>query len=249
MRAGIARKNDSRVAVTRSRPRSRPAVIVAPDRETPGMRAKHCTSPMTSASAQGDRPRSRAAPGVGAGARPTTITALQSDQRGGHDPQVAQRAGDEVAGQQPDDRDRHRPEMTNQAEPVVERPRGPRRPPSPRTQADDDPHDVLGEVDQRRRRSRPIWMIAVKAVTAGSSIGRPSSFSAMVRWPVLETGRNSVSPSTTPSTTAASRSARCRCSLSATRPGRTRRAARPSCAARATRSSRSPRRTATRRAW
>ena len=40
------------------------------------------------------------------------------------------------------------------------------------------------------------------AVTAGSSTSRPSAFSAMVRWPVLETGRNSVSPSTMPSTTA-----------------------------------------------
>ncbi len=44
----------------------------------------------------------------------------------------------------------------------------------------------------------PIWMTAVNAVTAGSSMERPSSFSAIVRWPVLETGRNSVSPSTMP---------------------------------------------------
>ena len=48
----------------------------------------------------------------------------------------------------------------------------------------------------------PNWMIAVNAVTAGSSTGSPSSSSAMVRCPVLETGRNSVSPSTTPSRTA-----------------------------------------------
>ena len=48
----------------------------------------------------------------------------------------------------------------------------------------------------------PNWMIAVKAVTAGSSTGCPSSFSAMVRWPVLDTGRNSVSPSTIPRMTA-----------------------------------------------
>ena len=44
--AGMPRKNDSRVAVTRSMPRSRPAEIVAPDRDTPGTRAKHWTSPM-----------------------------------------------------------------------------------------------------------------------------------------------------------------------------------------------------------
>ena len=39
------------------------------------------------------------------------------------------------------------------------------------------------------------------AVTAGLSTCWPSSFSTTVRWPVLETGRNSVSPSTTPRTT------------------------------------------------
>jgi hypothetical protein len=44
----------------------------------------------------------------------------------------------------------------------------------------------------------PIWTIAVYAVTALSSTGRPSSFSAIVRWPVEETGRYSVRPSTMP---------------------------------------------------
>ena len=48
----------------------------------------------------------------------------------------------------------------------------------------------------------PIWMTAVKAVTPSSSIGSPRIFSVIVRCPVLETGRNSVSPSTTPRTTA-----------------------------------------------
>ena len=48
----------------------------------------------------------------------------------------------------------------------------------------------------------PIWITAVNAVTDGSSTWSPSHFSAMVRWPVLETGRNSVSPSTIPSTIA-----------------------------------------------
>ncbi len=44
----------------------------------------------------------------------------------------------------------------------------------------------------------PIWITAVYAVTPLSSIWRPSIFSTMVRCPVLETGRNSVSPSTIP---------------------------------------------------
>ena len=48
----------------------------------------------------------------------------------------------------------------------------------------------------------PNWMIAVYAVTAGSSTSSPSSCSATVRCPVLDTGRNSVRPSTMPSRTA-----------------------------------------------
>ena len=48
--AGIAMKNDSSVAVTRSMPRISPAEIVAPERETPGMSEKHWTRPMTSPS-------------------------------------------------------------------------------------------------------------------------------------------------------------------------------------------------------
>jgi hypothetical protein len=41
-------------------------------------------------------------------------------------------------------------------------------------------------------------MIAVKAVMSGASISKPISFSAIVRWPVLEIGRNSVTPSIAP---------------------------------------------------
>jgi len=50
--AGTERKNDSRVTATRSSPRSRPADIVAPDRETPGTSARHWVSPMISVSFQ-----------------------------------------------------------------------------------------------------------------------------------------------------------------------------------------------------
>ncbi len=44
--AGIDRKNDRRVTVTRSSPRSRPADIVAPERDTPGISARHWVMPM-----------------------------------------------------------------------------------------------------------------------------------------------------------------------------------------------------------
>src|SRR3712207_1537145 len=48
--AGMPRKNDSRVAVTRSMPSARPALMVAPERDTPGISAKHCRPPMIAAS-------------------------------------------------------------------------------------------------------------------------------------------------------------------------------------------------------
>ena len=48
-------------------------------------------------------------------------------------------------------------------------------------------------------RMAPTWMIAVNAVTPGSSTFSPRSPSAMARWPVLDTGRNSVTPSRMPS--------------------------------------------------
>src|SRR2546430_3517419 len=48
----------------------------------------------------------------------------------------------------------------------------------------------------------PTWITAVNPVTAGSSTLRSSSFSVIVRCPVEDTGRNSVRPSTTPSTAA-----------------------------------------------
>jgi len=50
--AGTDRKNDNRVTATRSSPRSRPADIVAPDRDTPGTSARHWVRPMTRVSFQ-----------------------------------------------------------------------------------------------------------------------------------------------------------------------------------------------------
>lgn len=46
----------------------------------------------------------------------------------------------------------------------------------------------------------PSWMATRKVLRKGSSsTGRPRRWKSRVRWPVEETGRNSVSPSTTPS--------------------------------------------------
>ena len=138
------RKNDSRVAATRSRPRNSPALIVAPDREMPGTRAMHCTNPMTSASFRVVDFSGRA---WVARASASTITALHADQRDGHDPQVAQRAGHQVPEQEADHADRHAAPDDEPGEPVVERAAhlGAVQPGHP---GGDDPHDVLREVDE-----------------------------------------------------------------------------------------------------
>ena len=43
--AGIERRNEKRAAAVRSRPMNSPAVIVAPERETPGISASACAKP------------------------------------------------------------------------------------------------------------------------------------------------------------------------------------------------------------
>ncbi|MDQ0711244.1 hypothetical protein QFZ55_000696 [Streptomyces luteogriseus] len=48
----------------------------------------------------------------------------------------------------------------------------------------------------------PTWMTAENPTTASSSTGMPISPSTIFRCPVEETGRNSVTPSTAPRTTA-----------------------------------------------
>ena len=49
---GTARKNENSVAARRDRPNSMPPMIVAPDRDVPGISAKACAKPTLSASAQ-----------------------------------------------------------------------------------------------------------------------------------------------------------------------------------------------------
>ncbi len=49
---GIARKNENSVAALRERPNSRPPMMVAPDREVPGIIARHWAQPIFRASFQ-----------------------------------------------------------------------------------------------------------------------------------------------------------------------------------------------------
>jgi len=52
MSVGTARKNENSVAAGRDKPKSMPPMMVAPEREVPGIRAKHCAMPTLSASRQ-----------------------------------------------------------------------------------------------------------------------------------------------------------------------------------------------------
>ena len=44
--AGIPNKKENRAAVARSKPRNNPAVMVEPERDTPGIKAKVCANPI-----------------------------------------------------------------------------------------------------------------------------------------------------------------------------------------------------------
>ena len=93
-------KNDSSVAVTRLMPRIRPAEIVAPERDTPGISEKHCTRPMTRPSLTVISCSPRWMPRFSStscrcSAHPDD--GAPQDERERHHPQAAQGALDEVA--------------------------------------------------------------------------------------------------------------------------------------------------------
>ena len=54
----------------------------------------------------------------------------------------------------------------------------------------------MDQYRQMTERMAPNWMMTVKALTNLSWISTPSKFSTIIMWPVLDTGKNSVSPST-----------------------------------------------------
>ena len=122
VRAGIAMKNDSSVAVTRLMPRISPAEIVAPERETPGMSEKHCTRPMTRPSLTVISCSPRWMPrfsSTSCRCSATQITALHRMSATADHPQAAQRARDDVAGEEADDAHGERADDDGPGERVV----------------------------------------------------------------------------------------------------------------------------------
>ena len=106
--AGIERKNESLVTVTRSRSRSRPADIVAPERETPGIRARHWVMPMISVSRC---VTSSSCALLGRGLVGEPHHRAPQDQRPADEPEAAQRRLDLVLEGEADDPDRERAEQ------------------------------------------------------------------------------------------------------------------------------------------
>ncbi len=60
---GAPRRKEKRAASARVSPRKSPAVIVAPERETPGISARACASPMISRVADGEAGHAPHVPG------------------------------------------------------------------------------------------------------------------------------------------------------------------------------------------
>ena len=146
--AGIERKNDSRVAVTRSRPRKRPAEIVAPDRETPGISATHWKS--ADDHGVGEVQLLLAAVLAARRARRAHITALQAIRPNATTQRLRRSFLMKSLRQQADDADRDRADDDVPAHPEVAVTAPLRLHQAERPGLDDVP-DVAGEVDDHRR--------------------------------------------------------------------------------------------------
>ena len=66
----------------------------------------------------------------------------------------------------------------------------------------DQPEPVAPEVERAARAASPTWSITLNARLSMNGSSQPSRAGTMIRCPELETGRNSVSPCTIPSTIA-----------------------------------------------
>ncbi len=188
--AGTARKNENSVAASRDRPSSRPPMIVAPERETPGNRIDSTwMQPMPSASFQGMSSRlvtvaawrrrsiSRMAtpPSASASATGSGWKKWASIQSSVGNPTT-------TAGMVPMTR------LTSSARDFASRQKCVAR------------CRNFARYSHRTARMAPSWMNTVKAFSLWP-VKRSQSCTRM-RWPVEETGMNSVAPSTRPSSAA-----------------------------------------------
>ena len=152
---GTSRKNEKRAAESRSRPRNRPAVIVIPERETPGISARLCAAPIASASRGPSAPiRRRSRLPVGDPEQPG-----EDDEDDRDLPRLPQMLGDQVL---PQERRRSRPGPSRRRR-TTRSARRPSRPgasaacPQPgRQQADEVAPEVGDDRDERPQVERDV---------------------------------------------------------------------------------------------
>src|SRR5689334_2537793 len=193
----MARKNENSVAACRDRPNSMPPIIVAPEREVPGISAKACAQPIFSASVQESSSTLRMRTRSGllrcrrSAQRMTSAPAMNAPATGTGANRRALIAPAKASPSSAAGRKAIRRFSTKRC---AARSRG-----SPRATA-----KSLARYSQQTATMAPAWM------TISNSFARsPVKFSsdpATIRWPVEDTGRNSVRPSTRPRIAATSRS-------------------------------------------
>src|SRR3954454_24382724 len=198
MTAGIESRNEERAADVRSRPRKRPPVIVAPERETPGTSAQACAKPIRIPSriVSDSMPRLRFETcSAHRSTRPRAISAVPISWRLRAPASIWSRTAS------PKMRMGIVPKRTSRPsrESSVPRISGLRR---PRT------HATRMRAMSARKYTRIAAIVpsCVTAVKAAPGSSQPSIAGTIRRWAVLEMGRNSVMPCTKPSTIACSRS-------------------------------------------
>ena len=197
---GTVMSTENRATAARSTPRARPAVMVAPDRETPGARATAWANAMPTT---GPVPRSarpvRCGPKRSTSARATPNTASSTATRQGSVEPARSRSG------------RSPPTATaGSSEATSSQPRRAARSSRGRRRAPANPATSRSTALPSRRTSARTWMPAPSAVptcraaskavrAAGSSLSQPSNHGTSTRCPEEDTGANSVSPCTAPS--------------------------------------------------
>ena len=183
---GTAKKKENSAAVLRSTPIIRPPIIVAPERLTPGNIAVHCTRPMDKAVPKG----------ISSTAWKRTVFTTRSNTRMRMPPIISAKAtisGVCIAAR-----------MASYANtPITKAGAKPNRilrvnatAPASRFSKPVPTAQNRRQYTNKTAKIAPSWIAILKATELLSV--KPTSSPAKIRWPVDDTGKNSVSPSIKP---------------------------------------------------
>ena len=188
---GVASRNEKRAALMRESPAARPAVMVTPERETPGTSASACANPRPSATPHPGRAVSR--PGgrkrsAAHSRKPNTIsiTAWSGSERSACSAALSSSLPATAPG------------TVASASHPHSRQASPRRAGSRANASRSSCHQSRANASSRAS-SVPPWSATSNATP---EYFQPSRRGIRYRWALLETGRNSVRPWTAPSTAA-----------------------------------------------